>query len=200
MERPAGQGVELVEQLQHLLLALLGQGKLHDVEVFEAELPGRAVPQAGQLLQVGLEDRPHGLARLPDRPPLGRVLRGPQNVADLVLGQLLAADLGAEDAIGLFHGVRAGRHLLDQLGVDLPAQVLEIEHRDLPGEQGIADRLGVDRLEFGERLAIGQQQVEPRLDFLFLAGRPRRCRWCWLPTSSGWTRSPRGERRPHAGR
>ena len=27
----------------------------------------------------------------------------------------------------------------------------------------------MDRLEFGERLAIGQQQVEPRLDFFFLA-------------------------------
>ena len=117
----------------------------------------------------GLEDRPHGLARLPDRPPLGRVLRGPQDVADLVLGQLLAADLGAVNAIGLFHGVGAGRHLLDQLGVDLPAQVLEIEHGDLPGDQRIADRLRLDRLQFGERLAIGQQQVEPRLDFFLLA-------------------------------
>ena len=141
MERLAGQGVQLVEELEHLLLAQFGQGKLHDVEVLEAELPGRAVPQAGQLLQIGLEDRSHGLARLPDRPPLGGVLRGPQDVADLVLGQLLAADLGAEHAVGLFHGVRAGRHLLDQLGVDLLAQVLEIEHGDLPGDERIADRL-----------------------------------------------------------
>ena len=169
VERHAGQGIKLVENLQHLFLALFGQSKLHHVEVFEAELPGCAVPQAGQLDQVRCEDRSHGLARLPDRPPPGRVFRGPQNIADLVLGQFLPADFGTVNTVGLFHGVRPGRHLLDQLGVDLPAQILEIEYGDLPGDQRLADWLLLDRFEFSKRLAIGQQQAEPRLDFFLLA-------------------------------
>ena len=61
VERLAGQGVEFVEELEHLLLALFGQGKLHHVKVLEAELPGRAVPQAGQLYRSGSRIGPTAL-------------------------------------------------------------------------------------------------------------------------------------------
>ena len=50
----AGQFVELVEEFEHLLVALLVQVELHGVEVLEAEFAGGLVPQGDH----GLADRP----------------------------------------------------------------------------------------------------------------------------------------------
>ncbi len=91
----------MLAQIQHQLVIVL-----------EAELYGRLVAQPHQLLEVFLDDLADELARLPDGPAAGRVVRGLEHFPDLAVGQLLAVHLGAEHIKGLLDGVRLGDHLL----------------------------------------------------------------------------------------
>ena len=59
--------------------------------------------------------------------------------------------------VALLPDEEAMQRFRPQQTLDLPGQVLQIEHLDLPGEQLVADGLRVDRFELGERLAVGQQ-------------------------------------------
>ena len=108
------------------------------------------------------------LARLPDGPPLGRILRLGQHAADLVVGHLLAVHHRAEDVERLFDEVRLGEDLLQQLRIELLGQVVAIEDFDLAPQQRIGRRMLVDGLQPGERRRIGQAQVQLRLNASFL--------------------------------
>ena len=69
------------------------------------------------------------------------VLRFLEDLADLAVGHLLAVDLGPEDVERLLDRVGLGGHLLEQLGIDLLFEVLQVEDVDLAGQQRVLSAL-----------------------------------------------------------
>ena len=176
MERPAGQLVELVEQLEHLLLALFAAIELQDVVVLKAQFAGGLVPQGDQFHQVADDHRPDFLAGLPGGPPLGRVARLAQNAADVVVGQFLAVHLGSEHVERPLHGVRLGQHLFQQVRIHLLGQVFEIQDRRFPGQERIGHAALLDGLQLGELLADRRAQIRASLRPPVSSGSPLPCR------------------------
>src|SRR5438105_6585258 len=63
----AGEGVEIIEQLDERLAILLIEIKLKGVEVLESERGRGLVPQLDQFDQIGGHDAADGFAPLPNR-------------------------------------------------------------------------------------------------------------------------------------
>ncbi len=108
-ERLAREGVQIVEQLEHFLLALLVQRKLHGVIIGKAELARRLVPQQDELPQVGFHRAADLLAGFPHALPLARVFGFLERLAHRAIDELLVPDLGTKDVERLFDFVRRGR-------------------------------------------------------------------------------------------
>ena len=177
-ERLAGQGVQVVEELEEFVAVLLVEDEHHRVVVLEPELLGRLVAQPDEFLQVGLDVLADDLARLPDLAAefgLGGLL---EHLADLAVGHLAAVHVGPEDVELLLDGVGLGGDLLEQRRIDLLLQVQQVEHVDGAGEGLVVDlvlRL-LERLQFGEGGLVGQRRVDGvlglflPLEVLVLAG------------------------------
>ena len=80
VERLARQLLQLVEQFEQLLLALLAEIELHNVVVGESQFAGGLVPQGDQFQEIADNHRPDLLAGLPDGPAIGRVARFDQDL------------------------------------------------------------------------------------------------------------------------
>ena len=96
-ERFARQLVELVEQLKHFGLVLLGQKEPHRVKVGKPRSARGFVAQQHQLSQIFGHRGADSLARLPNGLPLGGVFGFLQYTPGLAVGDLLAVELGAID-------------------------------------------------------------------------------------------------------
>ena len=96
------------------------------------------VAELHQFLQMPRHLPSDRLARLPDGPPPGGILRLDQHAADFAVGHLLAVDHGAEDVERVFDEVRLGKDFLQQLRIELLRQIVAIEDLDLA--RAAADR------------------------------------------------------------
>ena len=162
----AGEGVQLVEESQDVIARLFVQEELHRVKIGESERPRGLVAQQDEGLQIGLDDRPDALAGLPDLFPFDGVFRGLEHLADLAIGQLAAVDPGAVGVERLLDGVGAGGDLAEEGGVHLLFKVDQVKNIDRARDLRVVDFRGLQRLESGERLVVGEGGVKPVLGVL----------------------------------